>query len=155
MDARSDIEGGSLSLLKMIIREANALDLKAIKRLLVQLGYPDLSESEVMEKMSVHTKPSYYLMVVEMEGAVIAFAALHWFEMLHRKGTLGRITAFCVDENFRSKGIGQQLLKVAEEHLRKQGCARLEVTSNVRRDRAHQFYLKSGYLEDSLRFVKN
>jgi N-acetylglutamate synthase-like GNAT family acetyltransferase len=139
----------------MTIREAKESDVKALQGLLTQLGYPDVTEAEVTDKVNIHTKASYHLMVAEIEGAVIAFAALHWFEMLHRKGYLGRITAFCVDEKLRSKGIGQQLLKAAEDFLRKQDCVRLEVTSNVKRSHAHRFYLKSGYLEDSLRFVKN
>ncbi len=139
----------------MIIREANESDTRSIKRLLEQLGYPDLSEQEVREKIRRHVQPFYHLIVAEMDENVIAFAAVHWFEMLHRKGHIGRITAFCVDENLRSKGIGQQLLRAAEDHLKKHGCTRLEVTSNVKRSQAHRFYLKSGYLEDSLRFVKN
>ena len=139
----------------MTIREAKDVDVKSIKGLLAQLGYPDLTEKEVLEKMTRHTQPFYHLLVTEVDEKVVAFAALHWFEMLHRKGYLGRITAFCVDEKLRSKGIGRHLLKASEDFLRKQGCARLEVISNVKRSQAHRFYLKAGYLEDSLRFVKN
>jgi GNAT superfamily N-acetyltransferase len=139
----------------MIIRDARESDATSIKALLGQLGYPDLSEKEVVQKIAGHSRPFYHMLVAEVGGRPIAFSALHWFEMLHRKGHIGRITAFCVDEKFRSQGIGQQLLKSSEEFLRQQDCARLEVTSNIKRTGAHRFYLKSGFLEDSLRFVKN
>jgi GNAT superfamily N-acetyltransferase len=138
----------------MTIRTAKQSDAKSIKDLLSQLGYPDLSEQDIIEKLARHEQPYYRVLVAE-EGQIVAFASLHWFEMLHRKGHIGRVTAFCVDEKFRSRGIGQILLKACEDVLKKEGCQRLEVTSNVKRTQAHRFYLKSGYLEDSLRFVKN
>lgn len=139
----------------MVIRNATSSDASRLRELISQLGYSDFSEKEVAEKIEKHNQPGYRLLVVEEAGNVIAFASLHWFEMMHRKGFIGRITGFCVDENLRSRGIGQKLLKACEASLKKEGCNRLEVTSNIKRARAHQFYLKAGYLEDSLRFVKN
>jgi N-acetylglutamate synthase-like GNAT family acetyltransferase len=137
------------------IRHAKQSDAVSVQELLCQLGYPDFTLQEVQEKIASHDKAHYRVLVAEVEDRVVGVASLHWFEMLHRKGLLGRITAFCVHEDFRSRGIGQELLKACEVVLRDAGCERLEVTSNLKRAKAHQFYLKSGYLEDSLRFIKN
>ncbi len=139
----------------MVIRNAKLSDAYRLRELISQLGYPDFSEKDAAEKIEKHNQPSYRLLVVEEASNVIAFASLHWFEMVHRKGFIGRITGFCVDESFRSRGVGQELLKACEASLKKEGCNRLEVTSNKKRARAHQFYMKAGYLDDSLRFVKN
>lgn len=138
----------------MIIRKATPSDASSIQRLLVQLGYPDLSENDVVEKIKLYNQAGYCMLVAENEKKVVGFISLHWFDLVHWKGKLGRITSFCIDEKFRSKGVGQQLLQACEKLLLNEGCAKIEVTSNVRRTRAHTFYLKSGYVEDSKRFVK-
>jgi N-acetylglutamate synthase-like GNAT family acetyltransferase len=138
----------------MVIRQAKISDATAVNQLLAQLGYPDLSEDVVKEKIKSHSQPFYSLLVAEEENQVAGFISLHWFDLMHWEGKIGRISAFCVDENFRSKGIGQKLLDEAEAVFWKEGCVKIEVTSNARRTRTHEFYLRLGYKEDSRRFIK-
>ena len=138
----------------MTIRQAILSDAKSIQLLLSQLGYPDIDEQTALEKIELHSRTGYRLLVAETNTQVVGFIALHWFELMHWKGKMGRMTAFCVDENFRSQGVGKQLLVASENLLHLQGCAKFEVTSNGRRTRTHGFYLKNGYVEDSKRFVK-
>jgi GNAT superfamily N-acetyltransferase len=139
----------------MNIREATPEDAKFVRSLLDQLGYPDFSEADAREKIELYTRPGYRILVSVDRGAnVVGFIALHWFELVHWKGMMGRITAFCIDEKIRGQGFGQQLLRAGEILLLKQGAIKIEVTSNARREEAHKFYLKAGYVEDSKRFVK-
>lgn len=136
------------------IRRAKKSDAKDVRLLLDQLGYPDFSVHDVKEKINIHKQPGYHMMVAETKSQTIGFIALHWFELAHWKGKMGRITSFCMDKKFRSRGLGLQLLKAAEKLLLNKKCIKIEVTSNAKRLRAHGFYLKSGYVEDSKRFVK-
>jgi len=138
----------------MIIRQATLADASAIQSLLGQLGYPDFTLEQTKEKITAYKKDSYRLLVYEVSGEVVAFIALHWFDLLHWAGKAGRITSFCVDERFRSQGIGQKMIEYSEKLMFDEGCIKLEVTSNQRRTRAHQFYLNLEYIEDSRRFVK-
>ena len=138
----------------MTIRNALSTDAMAIKNLLAQLGYPDLTEQDAINNIKRHSSEGYRLLVAEEDKTILGFIALHWFDLLHWKEKIGRISAFCVDESARSKGVGKKLLKATEDLFAAQGCAKLEVTSNARRTRAHQFYLNLGYEEDSRRFVK-
>ena len=101
----------------MTIRKATPSDASAIQGLLVQLGYPDLSENDVVEKIKLYNQTGYCMLVTETEMRVVGFISLHWFELVHWKGKLGRITSFCIDEKFRSKGVGQQLLQAGEKLL--------------------------------------
>ncbi len=136
------------------VRHARTSDAEKIRSLLGQLGYADFEVADVIAKIKVHEAPDYLIVVAEIEGQVVGFISLHWFDLAHWKGKLGRITSFCVDQDFRSQGVGRQLLTACEEVFRKEGCVKFEVTSNLKRVRAHEFYLKEGYLEDSKRFVK-
>lgn len=138
----------------LIIRDARDADADAIDHLLGELGYPDIGKEEVARKLHEHRRPGYLLLVGEMQGQTIAFITLHWYDLLHHHGSTGRITSFCVDQRYRSTGIGLKMLTEAERFLFAQGCETVEVTSNARRDRAHRFYLKNGYLEVSKHFVK-
>lgn len=138
----------------MTIRIAIDTDSPAIQRLLEQLGYPDLALEEIQRKLEEHRDPDYQILVAEIDGHVVAFIALHCFHLLHWRARIGRISSFCVEDGFRSKGVGRQLLHAGEEWLNSKGCAKIEVTSNAKRLRAHQFYLNLGYTEDSRRFVK-
>jgi ribosomal protein S18 acetylase RimI-like enzyme len=138
----------------MIIRVAVREDAEKILPLVRQLGYSGLDVSGFEEKIMAYESPGNRILLGEMNGKVIAFIALHTFVLFHSPGNVGRITAFCVDENFRSKGIGQQMMAAAENYFLENGCVRMEVTSNNRRVAAHNFYLKLGYTEDSRKFVK-
>ena len=138
----------------MIIREALEKDAPALKELLIQLGYSTLDVEATNQKISTYSQDGYALLVTEAEGNVTGFIALHWFDIFHSPGKIGRITAFCIDEKQRAHGQGKLLLKAAEELLKSKGCNKLEVTSNEKRTRTHQFYLDCGYAVDSRRFVK-
>jgi len=73
---------------------------------------------------------------------------------VHRDAPVGRISVMIVAQAHRGRGIGAMLIAEAEKRLAALGCKILEVTSNVRRERAHQFYEKLGYERTSYRFMK-
>lgn len=137
-----------------MIRKAFPPDAFALRHLLSQLGYPGLDEAGVKQRIADYQHADYTLLVYEDEGGVTGFIALHVFDIFHSVGKIGRITAFCVDENVRGKGIGIQLMAAAEAWFVSQGCTKLEVTSNIRRTATHAYYQNRGWLEDSRRFVK-
>lgn len=137
----------------MIIREASHSDTPYIQILLDQLEHP-LSEEEIVEKINGYKSPNYHLLVIEIANKVVGFASLHWYNVFYDIGYVGRITAFCIEQEFRSKGIGHQLLQAAEDFFKKNGCIRVEVSSNERRAGAHRFYLENGFIINSKRFIK-
>ena len=94
----------------MQVRVAQVTDILFLKRLLAQLGYPDMTESQIQNKVARHQQDGYRLLVAESDRDVIAFISLHWFDSFHFPGNIGRISAFCVDERFRGQGIGAALL---------------------------------------------
>jgi ribosomal protein S18 acetylase RimI-like enzyme len=138
----------------MIVRKAKQTDVDVLRRMLTQLGYPNTGEADVLKKIAFYSREEYQLLVAETDHEVVGFIALHWLDVFHFPGRMGRMTAFCVEERYRGQGIGMLLLREAEEFFKHHGVTKIEVTSNNRRDLTHQFYLKRGYKEDSRRFVK-
>jgi GNAT superfamily N-acetyltransferase len=136
------------------IRSAYAADAPAFQELLHQLEHP-LSEEEIVKKIKQYTLPYYHLLVIEVDTNVVGFASLHWYDVFYAVGYIGRITAFCVDQQFRSKGIGQKLLQATEDYFLQHNCIRIEVSSNERRSGAHRFYLANGFVINSRRFIKD
>jgi GNAT superfamily N-acetyltransferase len=93
-------------------------------------------------------------MMAELNSQPIGFIALHWYNAIHHQQTIGRIVAFCIDEPFRARGLGSQLLKYAEDFFHNLHCVKVELTSNLRRKESHEYYLRKGYQQTSMHFVK-
>ena len=75
--------------------------------------------------------------------------------VLHRPKPVGRISMMVVAEKERGNGIGAAMVAEAEKRLAVKGCGLVEVTSNIKRLRAHGFYEKLGYERTSYRFAKS
>jgi N-acetylglutamate synthase-like GNAT family acetyltransferase len=138
----------------MIIRLGRQEDARSLVDLLKQLGHP-LAETDVREKIEAFGAADYCLLVCEINHKVAGFISLHWYDKFHSIGKTGRITALCVDESARQKGVGGLLLAAAEQELKGNGCHEIEVTTNMRRSRTPDFYKKHGFEQHSLHFVKS
>ena len=66
------------------------------------------------------------------------------------------IDYFCVDENYRGKGVGRMLFDEIEKLAINEGINTLELTSNPRRESARRLYIDKGMiLLDTNVFIKN
>ena len=139
----------------MTIRRLTASDVPKVIPLMAELGYPTDATSFAERIAAVSANPDDGVLIAEDEGSILGLVAVHSFEMLHRRGRLGRITALVVSASARNRGIGRQLLSAAESHLRANGCVKLEVTSGEQRPEAHGFYAAHGYKEQRVHFVKS
>ena len=137
----------------MNIREATPKDASALSDLLGQLGYPT-SHTLSLEKIKAYSQAGYKMLLAESDQNVIGFISLHWYISPHLPGPVGRITAFCMDEKVRGQGKGTLLLRAAEQFFEKMDCFKIEVTSNLRRERTHVYYSNLGYEQTSKHFVK-
>jgi len=136
------------------IRPAQIGDAGDVAGLLDELGYP-CTRDEAAERISrVLHDPRLFLLVAEIEGAVCGLMALDIRYSITRGNDMARITALVVSANCARQGIGRQLLREAEAIARRAQIARIEVTSNVRREAGHAFYLGCGYNEGSKHFIK-
>ncbi|MGY6037172.1 GNAT family N-acetyltransferase [Aeromonas sp. AE23HZ002T15] len=134
------------------VRLAGPLDGAALASLFVQLGYPT-EEAGVSLRLE-QSDPAREVLVACLGEAVAGVLVWHRLQPLHLAPAWGLISALVVDEGARGSGVGARLLAVAEERARAVGCSQLELSSSLKREGAHRFYLAQGYLERPKRFVK-
>ena len=138
----------------MTIREAASGDLERIAALFGQLGYPNDAGQLARRLAAVPAGDTMRVLVAQEGDTVAGVAVVHVMAPLHVHHRWALLSALVVDDGQRSGGIGAALLQAAEAFAREHGCAQLELSSNVARIRAHQFYERQGYREKRMRFVK-
>jgi len=136
------------------IRDVKLHDAAAVSRLIEAMGYPcDLTEAERRIRR-VNASPRQALMVAEMNNTVCGLLSLDFMFYLPLGQESCRITALVVDERFRKHGVGRAMLRHGESAARREGSARIELTTAESRTEAHEFYRRCGFEQSSLRFVK-
>ncbi len=129
----------------MLIRHADSGDTEAIIELTKQLGY-EITRESVTANLHLYEKIQAYVFVAVRNEKVIAYVAGIFIPLFHSHEMMFRITALCVHEAERERGVGKSLVLKLEELCRKKDCYYLEVTSGEKRKKeAHLFYEGLGY----------
>lgn len=103
-------------------------------------GYLDAFEA-------IEAHPSCRLMAVELDGRVVGTFSLAILpNFAHQGRPVAQIESVHVAAELRSHGIGEQMVRWAIEEARAAGCVRLQLTSNKKRTRAHDFYRRLGFV---------
>lgn len=138
----------------MQIRPGEATDSVAIAALLTDLGYPVTPEfvSHSLQRQLTHADAA--LLVAVENDAVVGLISLHFIPQLALPGDFCRISYFCVGSGARRQGVGTALETAASELAWARGCDRIEVHCHSRREQAHQFYYRQGYIESPKYLVK-
>ena len=143
----------------MRIRLARTTDAEAANELLHQLGYPQDGTAATAARIRTwDDDPASAAYVAEADGDLLGLVAVHACPFFERAGSWGRIVALVVAERVRGQGVGGQLVAAAELFATGRGCVRMEVTSADRRQGAHEFYRRRGYVdqaERSSRFLRD
>lgn len=119
---------------------------KDVQRLSGQLGYPmaimDI-ESNISELITAKDHIAFVALENEkVVGWIHAFKGL----FLESKPFI-EIGGLVVDEEYRGKRVGKQLVQKVKEWSLEKGFEILRVRSNVKRKEAHKFYLKLDFTE--------
>lgn len=129
---------------ELYIREALDADGDKLIPLIEQLGYR-LTADDVSVKIQLFSRNLDKIWVAEIDNTICGVISLTINNVLESPGFYARVGMLCVDESFRSAGIGKALISTAETYAEKIGCTRIFLTSSNYRVVAHQFYKKTGY----------
>ena len=140
----------------MIIRKCEVSDVKSVYELIKnELGYHDISESEVLKRFEkMCSLDEYSVLVAEIDGSVYGFVSMVREFTLEVDGEFLRIIGLAVNSAYQRKGIGAKLLEEVERIAAEQKMGVITLSSNFKRTEAHKFYESQGYLKTSYTFKK-
>jgi GNAT superfamily N-acetyltransferase len=129
----------------VVVRKARTSDAPRLAELSGQLGYPATAADITKRLRKLKAASPNALFVAESPGAgVVGWAHVSVTHLLEA-GTRAELNGLIVADGQRSRGAGARLLEAVEDWARKRACPSMSVRSNVLRERAHNFYLRSGY----------
>ena len=102
-----------------------------------------LTAEEFRERVTEQAREGYKLAFVESERQIVAVAGFRIYHMLATGKTM-YVDDLVTDENARSQGFGEALLKWLIELSRKEKCEMFSLDSGTHRRRAHRFYFAQG-----------
>lgn len=136
----------------LVVRRAEARDSNDAARLLVQLGY-HRDATSVEQDLRTGAAGVVYVAVAGVQ--VVGLLAMSERVQFHWGALIASVDALVVDRANRSGGVGASLLATAVAHAERDGCILIELHTNRRRRRAHQFYKRQGFEGTSAYFVKH
>jgi GNAT superfamily N-acetyltransferase len=132
--------------MNLIIRAMQREDSVIVNALSAQLGYVCTVEETLERVIYLHKSEHDYLLVALWGNEVAGW--IHAFKTTRiEAGNYTEIAALIIDEKYRGKQIGEQLVNAIKQWSQDQGYRKLVVRSNVLRNRAHHFYLTCGFTE--------
>ena len=124
----------------MNIRSLKIGDKREVENLFKQLTDKPLN----FDPKNLINDSGCHCIVMENKDAIIGFAAL----IIHQvptKGYVGRVEDVIIDENYRGKGLGKNLMKELIKTAKKNKIKTINLTSNPSRAAARNLYESLGF----------
>ncbi len=115
------------------VREAGAGDVEAVatavESLLHELGgrCPERSELEAEVRALLDDPEGGSVLIAEADGEIVGLLSASWQRAIHVPGVYATIQDLWVDEDWRSRGVGAELVEAIASQARARGVGRLEV----------------------------
>ena len=138
------------------IRIATKEDLPMLNQLYADMDNKPLLSKETITNIweEIQQVPSYYIYLTYLENKAIGtFSLLFVPTMMHRgfhqSAILDSVT---IATNYRSQGYGKKMIQEALKISADRGCYKVTLSSNLKRDRAHNFYESLGFKQHGWSF---
>ena len=115
------------------VREAGAGDVEgvatAVGSLLAELGgrAPSQAEMEAEVQALLDDPGGGSVLVAEADGEIVGVLTASWQRAIHVPGVYATVQDLWVDEAWRSRGVGAELVEAIASQARTRGVSRLEV----------------------------
>ena len=141
----------------LIIRLATLDDVKDILHIYAEsLDNGKVISVEKAKKIFLKQQqyPDYKVFVAMHEAQIIGTFALLIMENMAHNGTPSAVVEDVgVLPTMQAKGIGKLMMKFALKYAKEKGCYKMSLSSNLRREKAHQFYESLGFKKHGFSFL--
>ncbi len=111
--------------------------------ILLQL-FPHLDMQTYAQRVFVARATGYRMFVGEYDDDIVGVIGIMHNHNIH-DGFVTYIEHVVVDEGYRGRGFGSQLIEFAEHRAQEEGCYLIELDTDLGEERAELLYKKSGY----------
>ena len=136
------------------VRTATEQDIPRILELYRQLAFepppedalspPPEAYRRVFNKMAA--TPGYELLVAEEDNEILGTMVMAVLPGIARGVSPFAVVEYVVvDEKARRKGIGRLMMEYVKDRAKEAGCYKIMLTSDMRREQAHEFYKALGF----------
>lgn len=111
--------------------------------ILLQL-FPHLDMQTYAQRVFVARATGYRMFVGEFDDEIVGVIGIMHNHNIH-DGFVTYIEHVVVDDDYRGRGFGSQLIEFAEHRAQEEGCHLIELDTDLGEERAESLYKKSGY----------
>lgn len=138
-----------------MIRAANINDLESVKLLVEELEEQVFDYeifSGIFERNLQDKNVNYF--VAEVDVNVVGFMSLFESTPLHHCYKIAEIQELIISQKYRGLHIGEAFIKIAFELGVENNWTQIELSSHMKRLKAHSFYMRNGFTRRHFKFVK-
>jgi GNAT superfamily N-acetyltransferase len=138
-------EGSSALLMPPIIRRARMKDTDRMIELVSELGRREPKNEEEIKHFAkliqnYISEKDKMILVAEIDSKIVGLISLVFLPRLNKNKPEAWIPDFIVDQEYRNKGIGRELLMKCIDIARREKCWRIRLETGLSRKRAQRFY---------------
>jgi len=128
------------------IRKIHSEDLNFIYKSICELENEELDFEAFKDIFHENiANPNNLYLIAENENEGVGFISFHTQNLLHHCGRVGEIQEFFINEKYRGKGIGRQLIEKIMQYAEEHKLKSIEVTTNKRRVENVMIYENLGF----------
>ena len=141
----------------LIIRKATLDDVKNILNIYAEaLDNGKVITVEKAQEIFLKQQqyPNYQVFIALYEQQTVGTFALLIMENMAHNGTPSAVVEDVgVLPTMQSKGVGKLMMEFALKYAKEKGCYKMSLSSNLRREKAHQFYESLGFKKHGFSFL--
>lgn len=138
-----------------MIRKAKETDLEFVKLLVEELEEQKFELEifkEIYFKNLVNTEVHYF--VAEVNNEILGFMSIFESTPLHHCHKLAEIQELIISVKHRGLSIGKEFIELATKLGQEKDWLQIELSSHMKRLKAHNFYMRNGFNRRHFKFVK-
>lgn len=141
--------------LLLSIREATSDDAGSLYKMICELESKTLDRDNFDFVLQNNLKnPWVRYFIAESHGVAVGMGSCHIQTLLHHSAFVAEIQEMYVDDSYRSREIGKELMKELVVFAKSNGAIQVEVTSRAFREDAHRFYQREGFEKSHVKLVR-